>query len=82
MSNLTHEAWMTELAKLSRRSDAGRTRLEWATLADVSERIMGTRLAEMNRLGWVKLGWRSIVRIDGRPAKVPVYQIIVPKGKK
>ena len=73
------DEWLAELARLSSRNDLGMTLYELAEAAGVSDRTMGKRLREAHKKGWVTVGRRQVVRLDGKPMPVPVYTVTVPK---
>lgn len=80
---ITHEEWMEELARISLKHDEGLTTKEWAKRMGVSPRIATLRLIAAKELGWIKVGTRHIVRLDGYKTPVPVYLIVKPaKAKK
>ena len=81
---ITVDAWLAELAKLTKHNAEGWTTKEMAAQCGHSEawvrRMVGVTMAS----GKVEcVGWRSITRIDGGTGKSPVYRVVVAaKGKK
>ena len=73
--------WLEELQRLSRRSDSGQTAQELADAAGMGLRATMLWLKKAADLGWLSVGKRSILRIDGRPNVVPVYLIRKPAPK-
>ncbi len=83
MSEIRADEWLKELERLTSRNDDGMTTSEMSDATGMSRRTIGERLRKAHRLGWVKVGWRREVRLDGKTHEVPVYKIEVPrKGKK
>jgi len=76
------EEWLKELEAFSRRSDDGHTVWEIAENTGMSERLVRQRLKDAARHGWLKVGRRSSVAIDGKGTMVPVYIVTKPKGAK
>ena len=69
-------AWLDELAALSRKNDAGHTCSEMAEAAGVSITLIRQRLQRALALGRLVCGKRTISYIDGRMAAVTVYRVL------
>lgn len=76
------EEWLAELQRLSMKSAKGLTAAEWAKQMDVSIHTARLRLKEAQVVGWLVVGRRSTISLDGKTATSPVYQIVRPKGGK
>lgn len=79
MTRVTETEWLTELAKLSVRSDAGYTTVEWAEKLGGSLDMARRKLREAHRLGWLIAGKRTGTAINGRAINSDVYRIVKPK---
>lgn len=69
-------AWLDELAALGKRNDEGHTMRELCELAGLSNRTMEQRLRRAQEAGRLFVGRRTVPRIDGIPAQVPVYRVL------
>lgn len=76
------EEWLAELQRLGDRSDEGLTAHEWAEAMGVEHECALRRLNKAKAAGWLKVGRRKVVKLDGVAGLIPVYQIINPKGGK
>ena len=77
---ITTSEWLAELARLTAKSDDGLTSEELAEAWGLSDRTTMKRLRLAHTKGWVKVGRRTIERMDGKPMPVPVYTVTVPKS--
>ena len=78
-------AWLAEMVALGNRNDEGQTLAELAAALGLSGDLTRKRLKQANDLGWLAVGRRTIVSLDGRRAQVPVYRVTKPakpKGKR
>ena len=73
------DEWLAELARLTAKSDDGLTSEELSEAWGLSDRTTMKRLRLAHKKGWVKVGRRTIARMDGKPMPVPVYTVTVPK---
>ncbi len=77
MAEITVEQWLAELARLSTRPSAeGYTVQELRALTGHSEPWLCRRIRQALDAGMCERGERAIERIDGRPARVPVYRFV------
>ena len=79
-SGITTDDWLHELEALSRKSDEGHTASEMAEAFGKTIHRMRLLLARASALGWLHLGKRQTVRIDGKPTVVTVYRIVRPRA--
>ena len=77
---ITTDEWLAELARLTAKSDDGLTSEELSEAWGLSDRTTMKRLRLAHKKGWVKVGRRTISRMDGKPMPVPVYTVTVPKS--
>lgn len=75
----TKEEWLEALLRESARSDEGFTAAEWANKMHLSVRVTLERLKLAHSKGWVKVGWRTTIRLDGRQHQTPVYMVVRKK---
>jgi len=76
MPTITVDEWMAELERLGRASPDGLTSEELAEAWCCSRRVSCERIRALIRAKRAVLaGHRPIVRIDGKPAAVPVYRL-------
>lgn len=81
-NEIREDEWLAELEKLSKRNDSGRTSEEIATAFNVSLGRARRMLQRAMQMGWLTTGFRSILRIDGRPTMATVYTIRRPAAAK
>jgi hypothetical protein len=75
---IREDQWLAELEKTTRKSDPGRTSAEIGIALGLTPAVVRVFLQRVRDLGRLVCGERSIVRIDGRANKVPVYTILRP----
>lgn len=79
MSGVIREGeWLKELERLSRKNDEGQTAEELANAMGRGVGIVRNLIAQAMAAGWVTVGRRSKLRIDGKNNLVPVYLIRKP----
>ena len=77
----TVDEWLDELSQLSQKaSDPGMTVMEMSTQSNISSKRITHFLGLANRAGRLKVGWRTITKINGHACQVPVYTVL--KGPK
>ena len=77
---IRQDQWLAELERLGKKNDAGMTSHEWAASLKINVKLAAQKIRQAMDLGWVTLGRRSSVRIDGIAITVPVYLIRRPSG--
>jgi Mn-dependent DtxR family transcriptional regulator len=83
MSAIRIEDWLEALRAATTRNDGGSTTEELCEALGLSDRTVLKRIRQAHKRGWVTVGKRSRVRLDGKPDYVPTYIITVPvKGGK
>ena len=80
-SDISVEEWLLELQRASAHQDDGLSAEEWAERLGCSTRVARERLKRAWKLGWVKVGRRTNVRMDGRQNQTPVYLVLVTRKK-
>ena len=78
-AKIGQDEWLSELAKLSLKSDAGYTTEEWADRLGVSIDSTRRKLRQAFKLGWLLSGKRTDLAINGRKCDRDVYRIVKPK---
>ena len=82
-SGITVDAWLTELAKLGKKSAEGFTTEEVAEQQGRSVTWVGARMRKAFRAGLVEMaGTREDIRRDGKPYWIPVYRVTPAWGSK
>jgi len=76
------EEWLAELQRVSGRSDDGLTSAEGAEKMGLSVRTTLLKIKKAYDMGWVKVGKRKTMTLDGRPDYTPVYQVVNPKERR
>ena len=79
MVAIKEDEWLSELARLSQRSDAGFTAEEWAEKMNRSVKNARDLLKKAARMGWLAIGKRTSAALDGRTYQATVYRISKPK---
>jgi len=71
---------MAELSRLAARDAEGVSTQEMCDATGLSDRTIGKYMREAMRKGWARLsGHRAAMTRDGKPYRIPVYTITVPK---
>ena len=81
-ATIRHEDWLAALLAAQAKNDGGLTSQEWAERMKCSHKTALERIRKANAKGWVTVGRRSIITLDGRQAYAPVYTIKQPRGSK
>ena len=77
MTVITEDAWLSELNRLFAKADDGFTTEELAEYSGHCRKWAQETVKKGIRAGVVRLaGRRTIVRIDGKEAWVPVYNVV------
>lgn len=75
---IREDEWLAELERLSKKNDQGQSRAEIAKATGKGERQVLVLLQRAKELGWLVLGWRTAIKINGYPNTIPVYRIVRP----
>lgn len=76
------DEWLSALLAAQAKNDGGQTAQEWAAQMKCSHKTALERIKQAAARGWVVVGRRSSMSIDGRNTFTPVYTIKKPGGKK
>jgi transposase len=81
MVRIREDEWLEELRRLSQRSDAGLTTREWSKKLGKNIDTIRKLLHQAAERGWLVVGQRSALAINGRPCTLVVYRIVNPKAR-
>lgn len=70
--------WLAELQRIQSRNDDGLTASEWADRLGCEHECALRYLKRAQQAGWLRVGKRRGLTIDGRGKISPVYQIVRP----
>ena len=76
------DEWLSALLAAQAKNDGGLTAMEWATRLKCSHKTALERIKQAHAKGWVAVGRRSSMSLDGRNTFTPVYTIKQPRGSK
>lgn len=76
------DEWLSALLAAQAKNDAGSTAQEWASRLKCSHKTALEHIKKAHAKGWVIVGKRSSMSIDGRNTFTPVYTIKQPRGSK
>lgn len=79
---ISTESWLKELERVCGRNDGGSTVAELSVKLGVGPQTVRSRIRQAMALGWVRIGRRMSMTIDGRQQPSPVYTIEAPAKKK
>ena len=82
MTTITESEWLSELEKLSKRSDSGLTSPEWSEKLGRSVHYVQKMLMDAKKRGWLVVGRQTREALDGRTYNAVVYRVVRPKGGK
>lgn len=71
--------WLSELQRLSQRSDSGKTSEEWCEELGRSPQYVLQMLRRARKAGWLVVGKSTRTAINGRVFNADVYRIVRPK---
>jgi len=76
---ITEDAWIAEIARLSRKNDSGQTLDEWCRKLGKGRDSIRRLLMTAKQKGWLVIGQRTVEALDGRNMSTVVYRIVQKK---